>query len=63
VTNNFALPYYIGNGVSGYGGGIYIASAASVSLDLFTVAHTKSNTDSTRLNGSTANIDGKYIET
>jgi len=58
VTNNFAQPYYNGNGVSGYGGGIYIASAASVSLDSFTVAHTINNT--ARID---PNIDGTYIET
>jgi len=51
------------------GGGMYIASAdgllsaATVYLDPFTVANTINNTDSTGLNGSTANIDGTYILT
>jgi len=48
-------------GNSGWGGGIYIASEATVYLDRFTVANTINNTDSTGLNGSTANIDGTYI--
>ena len=43
--------------------GIFIASGATVYLDSFTVANTINNTDSTGLNGSTANIDGTYIET
>jgi hypothetical protein len=47
--------------VPGYGGGIYIASGATVYIDSFTVAHTINNTDSSGLNGSTANIDGTYI--
>jgi hypothetical protein len=47
--------------LSGDGGGIYIASGATVSIDSFTVAHTINNTDSSGLNGPTANIDGSYI--
>ena len=43
------------------GGGIYIASGATVYIDSFTVANTINNTDSSGLNGSTANIDGSYI--
>jgi hypothetical protein len=45
------------------GGGIYIASGATVYIDSFTVAHTINNTDNSSLfgNGSTANIDGPYI--
>ncbi len=45
----------------GWGGGIYIASGATVYLDSFTVANTTGNTDFSGLNGSTANIDGTYI--
>jgi hypothetical protein len=48
-----------------HGGGLWIASGgipgAAVYLDSFTVANTINNTDSTGLNGSTANIDGTYI--
>jgi adhesin HecA-like repeat protein len=44
----------------GYGGGIFIASAATVYIDSFTVANTINNTDSSGTNGSTANIDGTY---
>ena len=42
------------------GGGLYIAYAGTVSLDAFTVANTINNTDSSGLNGPTANIDGSY---
>jgi hypothetical protein len=45
----------------GHGGGIYIASGATVYIDSFTVANTISNTDAYGLNSSTANIDGTYI--
>jgi len=45
----------------GYGGGIYIVSGATVYIDSFTVAHTINNTDSSGLNGSTANINGPFI--
>jgi hypothetical protein len=45
----------------GFGGGIFIAAGAKVYIDSFTVANTISNTDSSGLNGSTANIDGTYI--
>ncbi len=45
------------------GGGIDIVSGATVYLDAFTVANTLNNTDNTGLNGSTANINGPYIET
>jgi hypothetical protein len=48
------------NGI-GYGGGIYIGSGATVYIDTFTVNNTINNTDSSGLNGSTANIDGTYI--
>ena len=44
-----------------YAGGISIVSRATVYLDSFTVANTINNTDSTGMNGSTANIDGTYI--
>jgi hypothetical protein len=43
------------------GGGIYIASGATVYIDSFTVANTINNTDGSGLNGPTANIDGSYI--
>jgi len=43
------------------GGGIYIESGATVYIDSFTVANTINNTDSSGLNGPTANIDGTYI--
>jgi hypothetical protein len=45
-------------------GGIGISSGPyepTVYIDSFTVAHTINNTDSSGLNGSTANIDGTYI--
>ena len=45
----------------GEGGGLYIASGATVYLDSFTVANTINNTDWTGLNRHTANIDGTYI--
>jgi hypothetical protein len=48
------------NTTTGHGGGIYIAAGANVSLDSFTVANIINNTDSSGLNGSTANIDGSY---
>jgi hypothetical protein len=43
-----------------FGGGLYIASGATVSLDSFTIANIINNTDSSGLNGPTANIDGSY---
>jgi hypothetical protein len=49
------------NTASYLGGGIYIVSAATVYIDSFTVANTPNNTDSSGLNGPTANIDGTYI--
>jgi hypothetical protein len=48
------------NAAEGDGGGIYIASGATVYVDPFTVANTINNTDSSGLNGPTANIDGTY---
>ena len=45
----------------GYGGGMYVAPAASVSLDAFTLANTIDNSDSSGTNGSTANIDGSIL--
>jgi len=44
-------------GYYGAGGGIYIASGATVYIDSFTVTNTIDNTDDSGLNGSTANID------
>ena len=41
----------------GYGGGMYVAPVASVSLDAFTLANTIDNSDSSGTDGSTANID------
>jgi hypothetical protein len=46
--------------VSGLGGGLYIASAAPVSLDAWSVTNTTNNLDGSGLNGATANIDGVY---
>jgi hypothetical protein len=43
-----------------YGGGIDIEPGATVSLDAFTVANIIDNTDSSGLNGPTANIHGSY---
>jgi hypothetical protein len=47
--------------VSGYGGGVFIASAARVYLDSYTVANTIANTDQSGMDGYTADIDGTYI--
>jgi hypothetical protein len=61
VQYNSANPDPFTNLAFGRGGGIYIHSKATVYIDSFTVAHTINNTDSSGLNGSTANIDGTYI--
>jgi hypothetical protein len=45
----------------GYGGGIEIASAASVSLDSFTVNNTNNNYMFNSVAGGTSNIYGTYI--
>jgi hypothetical protein len=55
VSTNAFVAAGVGNG-----GGIYIVSGATVYLDPFTVAHTLNNSDSSGLNGSTANVDGTY---
>jgi hypothetical protein len=47
-------------GLHSVGGGIYISTLGALDLDSFTLAHTVNNTDHSGLNGSTANIDGKY---
>jgi hypothetical protein len=47
----------VSDGYGGRGGGIYIASGATVSIDAFTVANTINNTDSSGFNEGTANID------
>jgi len=49
------------NSASSHGGGLYSVSTATVHLDSFTVANTINNTDSTGINGSTANIDGTVL--
>ena len=53
------------NTAAGSAGGIAIneglGSPITVFIDSFTVANTINNTDSSGLNGSTANIDGTYI--
>jgi predicted outer membrane repeat protein len=49
-----------GNSTTGYGGGLYISPGTIVYLDSFTVANIIDNTDSSGLNGPTANIDGLY---
>jgi hypothetical protein len=51
----------VGISGDGRGGGIYIASGATVYLDSLTVANTINNTDAHGLNSSTANIVGTYI--
>jgi hypothetical protein len=53
MTKNYPTP-------AAYGGGIYIATGATVYLHAFTVANTINNTDESGLNGLTANIDGTY---
>jgi hypothetical protein len=58
---NDTVEYNTATGGAGFGGGIYIVSGATVYLDSFTVANTINNTDSSGLNGPTANIDGTYI--
>jgi hypothetical protein len=45
------------DGYDGRGGGIYIVSGATVSIDTFTAANTINNTDSSGFNQGTANID------
>ncbi len=49
------------NSASSHGGGLFIVSGIAVHLDSFTVANTINNTDSTGLDGSTANFDGTVI--
>ncbi len=44
--------------IAGYGGGLFIASGASVSIDAFTLAHVINNTAA-----NDPNIDGSYIKT
>jgi hypothetical protein len=63
VQGNTAQPGHPGleSTGAGYGGGIYIDPSASAYLNSFTQANTINNTDSSVLNGSTANIDGTYI--
>jgi hypothetical protein len=53
VENNVALTF-----AAGGGGGIYIASAATVYIDAFTLAHVISNTT----DGKVDNIDGPYTQ-
>ena len=50
----------------GFGGGIYIVSGATVYIDAASVDNkdptvVNNNSDSSGLNGTTANIDGSYI--
>jgi hypothetical protein len=63
VTQNWAGDPESQDGpIPGYGGGIFIAPSATVYLDSFTVANAIDNADiSSASDGSTANIDGKYI--
>jgi hypothetical protein len=54
------------NSATGLGGGLYIASGATVYIDTAAVDPVDptvitNNTDQTGTNGSTANIDGTYI--
>jgi len=63
-TVTFCSTTVQGNTAMDYGGGIYFEAGvggATVYIDAFTVAHTINNTDSSGLNGPTANIDGTYI--
>jgi hypothetical protein len=53
VASNTAM---VPNGPGGSGGGIYIATAATVHLDSYTVSHTINNTA-----GTDPDIDGTYI--
>jgi hypothetical protein len=61
VQSNTATVYTFNHPGINNGGGIFIASGATVYIDSFTVANTINNTDSSGLNGPTANIDGTYI--
>ena len=47
-------------GAAGEGGGVFIGTGASEFIDTSTLANTINNTDSSGLNGPTANIDGTY---
>jgi len=60
VAGTFFSP--LADYIDGFGGGIFIAPVATVSLDNFTVGNTIDNSDSSGNRfGPTANIDGKYI--
>jgi hypothetical protein len=62
IEGNVAGTYEYGQYIDGYGGGIYIASGATVYIDSFTLANTTYNSDSSGIYfGNTANIDGRYI--
>jgi predicted outer membrane repeat protein len=57
LTNDVVM-----NNVAGYtGGGILIEAGAPVHIDAFTAANIIGNSDSSGLNGRTANIDGAYV--
>ena len=65
VQSNSALGGTYNPGGQGFGGGIYIVSGATVYIDAANVDNkdptvVNNNTDSSGLNGSTANIDGLY---
>ena len=66
IEANVAATKYYNNAiyyVDGYGGGIFIASGATVNLDSYTLANTIGNIDSSFFgSGSTTNIDGKFDE-
>jgi hypothetical protein len=61
VQSNSAIADPTFSTSDGRGGGIYIASGATVYIDQATVTNTINNTDAYGLNSPTANIDGTYI--
>jgi hypothetical protein len=58
VNNNFAVPGQGPSQATSYGGGLFIANAATVDIDAFTLANVINNGAQ-----SDPNIDGTYIET
>jgi hypothetical protein len=66
VESNTAMGPSVPPGDQYFGGGIFIAPGATVYIDVSSVDSVDptvvtNNTDSSGLNGSTANIDGSYI--
>ena len=58
VSSNSARGSRLGRQTVGLGGGLYIASGATVDIDAFTLAHFVNNTAST----SNPNIYGTYVK-